>query len=209
MFTDRRMAAVFSVVGAGLTFLAATMSGPAVAAGPRPGGFTKQEPSAPEFRQVVKAAEELIGKKYPDREVRLTKLKEVSTQVVAGLNYKLVCDYSDRRESGTVEVIVYRDLSGKFSLANERLLKAGSRGNEGTQGKRLKYATTFGGSIVVELLDGDRISVSYGETRHELLRAISGSGARYSADGVTFWMKGDDATFENEKTAELVRCTRR
>jgi len=61
----------------------------------------------------------------------------------------------------------------------------------------------------VKLLAGDRISVAYGKARHILPRAVSGSGARYSADGVTFWMKGDDATFEIEKTNERVRCSHR
>lgn len=207
MFNDRRAAA--GLFAAALAFLAATAPGPAFAADRLLGGYTKQDPAKPEFRQVVKAAEDLLETRFSGRGIRLTRLLEVHTQVVAGLNYKLVCAYADRQGSGKAELVVYRNLAGRFSLTDASMTDDAAKPEGGEKQARFEYATAFGGLIVVELLDGDRIAVSYGKARHELPRAVSGSGARYAADGVAFWMKGNDATFENKKTGERVRCSRR
>ncbi|MFH2203254.1 MAG: MliC family protein [Elusimicrobiota bacterium] len=160
-----------------------------------PGGYTEQDPSAAEFAEIVETAERLVNEKAPERGFRCEKLVEVHTQVVAGINYRLVCHYRGRDGAGGMELLLFRGLDGKYALTRQTPVPQG-----------FDYVTTFGALIGVELLPGDKLAVSYGKTRHVLPRAVSGSGAKYSADGVTFWMKGGEAILELAKSGEKVNC---
>jgi len=86
------------------------------------GGFTKQDPTKQEYQDIAKTAEKLMNEKYPDRGFMITKLDEVYTQVVAGMNYKLICEFKDNKGTDKAEIVVYKDLQGKFSITSEGVI---------------------------------------------------------------------------------------
>ena len=86
------------------------------------GGYTKQDVTKPEYQEIVKTAVTLMNEKYKDRNFQITTLKEIYTQVVAGINYKLICIYTDNTGSSKVEIIIYKDLQGKFTLSKDSVI---------------------------------------------------------------------------------------
>ena len=73
------------------------------------GAYTGQrEPTAEELNLFRKVA--------PSSEMELTPIS-VSTQVVAGLNYKFLCSYEDKTDGskGRCLIVIYKDLQGNAS----------------------------------------------------------------------------------------------
>ena len=90
-------------------------------------GAYMSEAEKEEYQEIVKTAAKLMNEKYPDRSFKITKLKEIYTQVVAGTNYKLICDYEDNEGKGEKEIVVYKDLQGKFSIYVDQNVNAPDR----------------------------------------------------------------------------------
>lgn len=82
-----------------------------------PGGYVAQNPADAEMQAIMRQAESLLQAKYPAAGLRLARLLEIGSQVVAGVNYRLRAEYLDARGSGTLEATVYRDLQNHFSLS--------------------------------------------------------------------------------------------
>ncbi len=86
---------------------------------PIPGGYVSQNPSDPAMQTVLKEAERLLQARYPEAGLRLNQLRSISSQVVAGANYRLEADYTDSKGSGVVTLIVFRNLQGSYSLSQD------------------------------------------------------------------------------------------
>ena len=65
----------------------------------------------------MREGEKLLNAKYPAAKISLTALKSVSSQVVAGANYRMTADYADVRGTGSLTFTVFRSLDGKYSLS--------------------------------------------------------------------------------------------
>lgn len=86
---------------------------------PVPGGYVSQNPSDSAMQTVLKEAERLLQARYPQAGLRLNQLRSISSQVVAGANYRLEADYTDSKGSGVVNLIVFRNLQGSYSLTQD------------------------------------------------------------------------------------------
>ena len=69
---------------------------------PVPGAYVSQNPSDPAMQTVFREAERLLQARYPEADLRLTQLRSISSQVVAGANYRLDADYTDKKGKGEV-----------------------------------------------------------------------------------------------------------
>ena len=87
------------------------------------GGYTQQDAAKAEYQEMGKTAEKLMNKKYKNKKFHITALKKVYTQIVAGTNYKLVCEYKDNAGTGKVEIVIYKDLKGNCSLTKDSVIK--------------------------------------------------------------------------------------
>lgn len=86
---------------------------------PVPGGYVSQDPADPAMQSVLREAERLLQARYPDAGLRLTQLKSVSSQVVAGANYRLDAVYTDKTTTGSLTLILFRNLQGSYSLTQD------------------------------------------------------------------------------------------
>lgn len=86
---------------------------------PVPGGSVDQNPDDAAMQAIFREAEKLLQAKYPSSGLRLTSLKKISSQVVAGANYRIEADYSDSKKSGLVRLLVFRSLQGQYSLSSD------------------------------------------------------------------------------------------
>lgn len=69
---------------------------------------------------MLVSAENLLRQKYPDAGISLTELQSFSSQVVAGMNYRLVASYTDQQgRSGVLNLTLYRDLEGNTTLSED------------------------------------------------------------------------------------------
>lgn len=85
-----------------------------------PGGQMPQDPQSPEGQALLVSAENLLRQKYPDAGISLTGLQSFSSQVVAGMNYRLVASYTDQQgRSGLLNLTLYRDLEGNTNLSED------------------------------------------------------------------------------------------
>jgi hypothetical protein len=83
------------------------------------GGWTKQaNPNDETNVEAAVAGLKLVSEKY-GRTFTLSALMEVETQVVAGLNFKIV---AKALEGETIRMRVYRDLSSQFTLVTDELM---------------------------------------------------------------------------------------
>ncbi|MGV3526316.1 MAG: hypothetical protein ACO1RX_19005 [Candidatus Sericytochromatia bacterium] len=95
---------------------------PAPSASPSPplaGGYVSQDPAAAENQPVRVAAEQALQAKYPDANLRLTRMTQLETQVVAGLNYRMTADYTSSSGDGQITLVLYRNLQGEYSLSSD------------------------------------------------------------------------------------------
>lgn len=83
-----------------------------------PGGEMAQDPQSPLGQSLLVSAENLLRQKYPEAGISLTGLQSLSSQVVAGMNYRLVATYTDQQgRSGLLYLTLYRDLEDNTSLS--------------------------------------------------------------------------------------------
>lgn len=69
----------------------------------------------------------------------------------------------------------------------------------------LTYRGEDGGTLVFSLLANERARVARGDAQWSLPHVPSASGAKYESQGILFWSKGDDATFEQEGKSTACR----
>ena len=96
-----------------LTFLGLALTAqnpPSSAKHPMPGAPVASTTDTP----VVREAKAFVQKHLAI--LRIKEVKEASTQVVAGLNVKLVCRVAEEEGSGTWEFHAYRKLDGHWRL---------------------------------------------------------------------------------------------
>lgn len=83
---------------------------------PRMGSYRPVDPAAPE----VQAAQAEIQKRFTN--LRILSVSEAYAQVVAGMNYKLVCKVMEDDAESTWEFVVWRKLDNTWKLTSARQL---------------------------------------------------------------------------------------
>ncbi len=79
------------------------------------GGWTKQDTDA----EVVEKAWEFLNSLISD--LTLHTIREAYTQVVAGTNIRIIADASKNGKDYRLETVIYKDLSGNFSVEQFQL----------------------------------------------------------------------------------------
>ncbi len=79
-----------------------------------PGGWARIAPDAPEIVSCLS----FLKADFPA--ITVDKVREAYQQVVAGMNFKLVCDVSHLGHDEVWEMVIYRDLNGAFHLTHAR-----------------------------------------------------------------------------------------
>ena len=85
-----------------------------------PGGWTNQSVDDPGVKAAASQAVTLLGARDPS--TKLVHLLAAQTQVVAGLNYRLVMELATAKGSRRLAVTVYRDLQNQYRLTDEQEL---------------------------------------------------------------------------------------
>lgn len=84
------------------------------------GGETQQAVDSPEALAMRSNAENLLNQKYSGAGISLGKITSFSTQVVAGINFRLEVAYTNQSgASGTLMVTIYRDLDDNSTLTED------------------------------------------------------------------------------------------
>ena len=83
---------------------------------PRVGSYRAVDPASPE----VQAAKAEIQKHFTN--LKILSVSEAYAQVVAGMNYKLVCKVLEDDGDGTWEFVVWRKLDGTWKLTSAQRL---------------------------------------------------------------------------------------
>jgi len=100
-----------------LPFLALALPlGASPGAQPRAGAYRQVDPASPE----VQEARAEVQKNFTS--LRIQAVSEAYAQVVAGMNYKLVCRVLEDGGSGTWEFVIWRKLDGTWKLTSARRL---------------------------------------------------------------------------------------
>lgn len=86
---------------------------------PLPGGYMVQKVNDPSMLAAYKQGEKLLQAKYPAAGLRLTALRKIATQVVAGVNYRMEALYADKRGFGTVVLVMYMNIKGQYELTQD------------------------------------------------------------------------------------------
>lgn len=82
------------------------------------GGFSGQDAQSPEVQAAAAKAISLLQAKTGDSTLALAQITSAETQVVAGMNYKMVLEVRSKSGPKTATVVVYRDLKGTYSLTS-------------------------------------------------------------------------------------------
>jgi hypothetical protein len=80
------------------------------------GGYTAQNVNDPEMVEVANKTIELLKKETPD--IELVKILSAATQVVAGLNYRLVLKVKTNNQEETWTVVVYRGFDNSYQITD-------------------------------------------------------------------------------------------
>lgn len=83
---------------------------------PRVGSYRPVDPASPE----VQAAKAEIQKHFTN--LRIQSVSEAYAQVVAGMNFKLVCKVLEDEDDSTWEFVVWRKLDGVWKLTSAHRL---------------------------------------------------------------------------------------
>lgn len=85
-----------------------------------PGGAVDQSLEGPLAQSMKANAQNLLNQKYPESGIQLETLHGFSSQVVAGINYRLAVSYTDQSAaSGKLMLTVYKDLEGRYTLSQD------------------------------------------------------------------------------------------
>lgn len=83
-----------------------------------PGGFHLQEPDRPDTVEMAKKVVALFKQEHP--EYNLVKIHKAATQVVAGLNYYFLLEFSQGSQKFLWEIIAYVDMQQKMTLVKKK-----------------------------------------------------------------------------------------
>ncbi len=88
---------------------------------PNPGGWIQNDINSITVLKAYTFLKKEIVKKHP--KIQIIKLISSQSQVVAGMNYKMTCQYQKGTESKTQNLIakIYQDLKGAYSLIQVNL----------------------------------------------------------------------------------------
>ncbi len=83
-----------------------------------PGGFTNQDPNSDFIKEAATQAATLLASRTGDPTLSLVSVISAATQVVAGTNYRLTLSVATKSGTKQVNVLMYRDLQGNYSLSS-------------------------------------------------------------------------------------------
>jgi hypothetical protein len=86
-----------------------------------PGGYMAQDANSPDMRTAAEKAAELLAVEHPDH--TLVKVHQAATQVVSGINYFFVLEIATPSGNIKVQVVMYQDLSGDYSITKKKEVK--------------------------------------------------------------------------------------
>lgn len=82
------------------------------------GGYQTIDTNDPEAKKAYKFLCDELKKEKPD--MKNIKIIRAESQVVAGINYRLTCQYQKKssKKNYSFEATIYRDLNGKMKITN-------------------------------------------------------------------------------------------